>query len=118
MSVLDGVPGHTSAPTTARLVTDDDAAGGQHLLDHAQAQRETEIEPDRVADDRGREPVTGNRYSRKVRTVTCARLFGPALPSKASNLMVPNTIGWSPAIATGHALRSGLTNSRRGTWPA
>jgi hypothetical protein len=40
-------------------VTDDDAAGGQHLLDHAQAQRETEIEPDHVADDRGREPVTG-----------------------------------------------------------
>src|SRR3954447_13760543 len=40
------------------LVADDDAAGGQHLLHHAQAEREAEIEPNGVTDDRGREAVT------------------------------------------------------------
>jgi hypothetical protein len=38
-------------------VADDDAACGQHLLDHPQAQRETEIEPHGMADDL--KPVTG-----------------------------------------------------------
>ena len=37
----------------------EDAACGQHLLDHAQAQREAEVQPDRVADDLGREAVAG-----------------------------------------------------------
>src|SRR4051812_10311711 len=38
-------------PLPYGLVADDDAAGGQHLLDHAQAEREAEIQPDRMADD-------------------------------------------------------------------
>jgi hypothetical protein len=46
-------------PLPHRLVTDDDAAGGQHLLNHSQAQREAEIQPDRVADDLGWKAVTG-----------------------------------------------------------
>jgi hypothetical protein len=33
-------------PLPHGLVADDDAAGGQHLLDHAQAERETEVQPD------------------------------------------------------------------------
>ena len=40
-------------------VAHDDAAGGQHVFDHAQAQRKAEVEPDRVADDLGREAVAG-----------------------------------------------------------
>ena len=36
-----------------------DAAGGQHLFDHAQAQREAEVEPDGVADDLARKAVAG-----------------------------------------------------------
>ena len=46
-------------PLPHRLMTDNNAAGGQHLLDHSQAQREAEIEPDRMADDLGRKTVTG-----------------------------------------------------------
>ena len=46
-------------PLPHGLVADDDATGGQHFLDHAQAEREAEVEPDRVADDLRREPVTG-----------------------------------------------------------
>src|SRR3954463_2230796 len=38
-------------------VADDDAACSQHLLDHAQAEREAKVEPDSVADDLGRKPV-------------------------------------------------------------
>lgn len=44
-------------PLPHDLVTDDDAARGQHLLDHAQAQWETEMQPSCVADDLGRKPV-------------------------------------------------------------
>jgi hypothetical protein len=40
-------------------MTDDDAARGQHLLDHAQAEREAEIQPDRVADDLGWKAMAG-----------------------------------------------------------
>jgi Family of unknown function (DUF5681) len=35
------------------------AASGQHLLDHSQPEREAEIQPDGVADDLAREPITG-----------------------------------------------------------
>src|SRR3954447_25368782 len=40
-----------AGPLSYGLVADDDAAGRQHLLDHAQAEREAEVEPHRVADD-------------------------------------------------------------------
>src|SRR4051794_6631310 len=46
-------------PLPHGLVADGDAAGGQQLLDHPQAEREAEVEPDRVADDLGREAVAG-----------------------------------------------------------
>ncbi len=47
-------------PLPHGLVAHGDAAGGQHLLHHAQAERETEVEPDGVADDLGRrEAVAG-----------------------------------------------------------
>src|SRR6202045_4343531 len=47
-------PAEFEAPLPDRLVRHRDAAGGQHLLDHAQAQREPKIQPDRVADDLSR----------------------------------------------------------------
>jgi hypothetical protein len=46
-------------PLPHRLVTDDDAAGGQHLFDHAQAQREPEVEPNGMTDDLGRKSIAG-----------------------------------------------------------
>src|SRR4051794_30430572 len=46
-------------PLPHGLVADRDAAGGQQLLDHPQGEREAEVEPDRVADDLGREAVAG-----------------------------------------------------------
>src|ERR687885_295048 len=46
-------------PLPDGLVADHDAAGGQHLLDHAQAEREAEVQPDDVADDLDREPMAG-----------------------------------------------------------
>src|SRR5829696_192034 len=36
-----------------------EAAGGQHLFDHAQAQGKAEVEPDRVADDLAWKAVAG-----------------------------------------------------------
>src|SRR3954470_14532558 len=46
-------------PLPYALMADDDAARGQHLLDHAQAEREAEIQPDSVADHLRRETVAG-----------------------------------------------------------
>jgi hypothetical protein len=37
----------------------DDAAGGQQLLNHAQPEREPEVQPDGTADDLGREAIPG-----------------------------------------------------------
>jgi hypothetical protein len=57
-------PAEFEAPLPDRLVRHRDAAGGQHLLDHAQAQREPKIEPYRIADDLGRVAIAGvNRVS-------------------------------------------------------
>jgi hypothetical protein len=39
----------------------DDASGGRHILDHPQAQREAEVEPDGAADDLRRESVASVR---------------------------------------------------------
>src|SRR4051794_14143081 len=46
-------------PLPHALMAHDDAARGQHLLDHAQAEREAEIQPYRVADHLRRETVAG-----------------------------------------------------------
>jgi hypothetical protein len=48
-------------PLSHRFVADEDAAGGEHLLDHPQAEREAEVEPHGVADDLGREAMAGVR---------------------------------------------------------
>jgi hypothetical protein len=45
----DGVGDHAAeleSPLAHRLMADNDAAGGQHLLDHAQAERKAEVQPD------------------------------------------------------------------------
>src|SRR6185437_14274978 len=46
-------------PLPHGLVADDDVASGPHLLDHAQAERETEIQPNCIADDLGWKAVAG-----------------------------------------------------------
>jgi hypothetical protein len=45
----------------AALMADDDAPGGQQIFDHLQAQRKSQIQPDRVANDLGGKPVTAIR---------------------------------------------------------
>src|SRR5215510_891185 len=46
-------------PLSDGFVGDDDAAGRQQLLNHAKPERGTEIQPDGMADDLGREPIPG-----------------------------------------------------------
>src|SRR3954454_4530731 len=46
-------------PLPYGLVADDNATCGQHLLNHAQAERKAEIQPDDVADDLGRKAIAG-----------------------------------------------------------
>src|SRR5215211_1054056 len=46
-------------PLPHALVAHDDAARGQHLLDHAQAERKAEVQPYRVADHLRWETVAG-----------------------------------------------------------
>src|SRR3954470_14650346 len=47
------------APLPYGLVADRDAARREDLVHMAQAQRKAEVEPDGIADDLGREAVTG-----------------------------------------------------------
>ena len=85
-------------PLPHRLVTDHDAAGGQHLLDHSQAQREAEIQPDRVADDLGWKAVTGvsvrSEHRHTGRIPATARHGNPAL----AKLTVPSQHANMPAV--------------------
>src|SRR5262249_18981507 len=66
-------------PLPHRFMADDDAAGGQQLLDHAQPEREAEVQPDGVADDFGREPIpgvagaSGCRHPTRLLTPICRR---------------------------------------------
>src|SRR4051812_13541872 len=46
-------------PLPDSLMAHVDAAGGQHLFDHAQAQGKAEVEPHGVADDLARKAVAG-----------------------------------------------------------
>jgi hypothetical protein len=46
-------PAAFQAPLSDRLICHRDAASHRHLLDHAQAQRKPEIQPDRIADHLG-----------------------------------------------------------------
>src|SRR5215210_5143983 len=46
-------------PLAHGLMAHVDAAGGQHLFDHAQAQRKAEIEPHGVVDDLARKAIAG-----------------------------------------------------------
>ena len=87
------------APLPDRLVGYRDAAGGQHLLGHAQAQREAKIQPYRVADDLSRVPMAGvNRASRRRHP---ARLPDKPLPTKPALgqldgawATIRDTVGW------------------------
>jgi len=47
------------APLPYGFMADDDAAGGEDLIDVAQAEWKAEIEPDGMADDLGRKAIAG-----------------------------------------------------------
>src|SRR6201993_5076044 len=59
------------APLPDRLVRHRDAASGQHLLHHAQAQREPKIQPYRVADDLSRVSIAGVNWVSNRRHPAC-----------------------------------------------
>src|SRR6266446_6753035 len=66
------------------FVADDDAAGCQQLLHHAQPERKAEIEPHGVADDLGWEPIpgvagaSGCPHPTRLLTPICSRKRGKA----------------------------------------
>ena len=71
------------------LVADDDAAGGQHLLDHAQAEREAEVQPNRVADDLGRKAVASVAGEGRRRHPVRLPALLPIRKRPAAKLTVP-----------------------------
>ena len=66
-------------PLPHGFVADDDATRGQQLLHHAQPERETEVQPDGMADDLGREAIPGVAgtseccHPTRLLTPTCRR---------------------------------------------
>src|SRR5271166_1554976 len=74
-------PAEFQAPLPDRLIGDRDAASRQHLLNHAQAQREPEIEPDRVTDQLRRVAMASiNRVSGRRHLGQISDRLGPAKP--------------------------------------
>jgi predicted oxidoreductase len=61
-------------------VADLNPSGGQHLLDHAQVQRKSEVQPHGMADDFSRETMAGvtrmARWFRPSRIARFGSLFG------------------------------------------
>ena len=102
-------------PLPHGLVADDDAARGQHLLDHAQAEREAEIQPDRVADDLGREAVAGIAGANGRRHPLRLPALLPIRKPASAKLTVPRCRGRHPHIYSkaGTRRRSGGGTSRR-----
>src|SRR3954468_6141227 len=79
-------------PLAHGLVADGDAARGQQLLDHPQAEREAEVEPDGVADDLRREAVAGVGGPDRLRHARPVAGAPPARNLPRANLTVP--VGW------------------------
>ena len=52
------IPSEFLRPTPDGLMTDGYAPGGQQIFHHAQAERKSEVQPNRVAYDLGGKPVT------------------------------------------------------------
>src|ERR1700738_1512604 len=84
-------------PLPHGFMADDDATRGKQLLHHAQPEREAEVEPDRMADDLGREAVpgvagaSGCRHPTRLLTLACRRKRGKVhqvdgAPSRARDL--------------------------------
>src|SRR5271165_3809984 len=77
-------PAEIQAPLPDRLVCDRDAASRQHLFDHPQAQREPEIQPDRVTDELGGVAIARvKRVSRRRHPARIADLGTSAKPDVA-----------------------------------
>src|SRR5919206_1813742 len=81
-------------PLAHGLMADEDAAGGQHLFDHAQAQGKAEIEPDCVADDLGWEAMTGIAVTGGCRHPARLPAAQPGSKPLAANLTVPVRVLW------------------------
>jgi hypothetical protein len=79
------------APLPHGLVTNEDAAGRQHLLDHAQAEGKTEIQPHGMADHRGGIAVAAVAGARERRR-HANQLSQPTPAAKAmrNNMTMPH----------------------------
>ena len=66
-------------PLPHGFVADDDAAGGEQLLNHAETKREAEIQPYGMADNLGRKPIAGiaeaseRRHPTRLPILVCQR---------------------------------------------
>jgi len=85
-------------PLRGSTMADHDAAGGEELVHIAQAERETEVEPDRVADDLAWEAIAG--VAGKDGRRHPGRLRDPVRPGKLAR----------------HQLDGALCTSQRGCW--
>ena len=92
-------------PAADRLIGDDDAALEQHLLDQPQAQREPEVQPDRMGDDLG--------WKAMAFVADGLAHAGPSTRARSHTRV--NVMSWmAPSTSVRHA-RIGMLKNRRGT---
>src|SRR5271166_5817698 len=118
------LPAEFQAPLADRLICHRDATRRQHLLDHAQAQRESKIQPDRVANELSGVAIAGiKRVSRRRHWARIPDLATSAKPDAAQldgavmTLAGQNTSASLARVATfahnGHLRRDHLGLKRR-----
>jgi hypothetical protein len=83
-------------PLSDGFVADDDAAGRQQLLHHAQPERKAEIQPHGMADDLGREPIPGIAGARRCPHPT--RLLTPICSRKRDKARQVDGAAWLPEM--------------------
>src|SRR5439155_23158969 len=81
-------------PLPHGFVADDDAAGSEQLLHHAETKRKAEIKPYGMADDLGRKPIAGiaeaskRRHPTRLPILVCQRKPGPQVDGAIFTLVL------------------------------
>jgi hypothetical protein len=102
-------------PLPHGFVADDDAAGSEQLLHHAETKREAEIEPYGVADNLGRKPIAGiaeaseRRHPTRLPVLVCQRKPGPEVDGASHGL----STGTGPVDSPPLALRWSIVMQRK-----
>src|SRR5207253_8487756 len=92
--LIGELPAEFARPLPHGFVADDDAAGSEQLLHHAETKRKAEIKPYGMADDLGRKPIAGiaeaskRHHPTRLPILVCQRKPGPQVDGAIVTLVL------------------------------